>query len=451
MQFLGWMHQKLRQNSNEPFKDFIGNSCACLVPQSSLEDQDKFPEPSRNSQPLRQLQKENQKEFDNLKPNKGVDKEDFTEMDGLFHGFLAIGTLSLDPIISEPPTPTFTMSLEELTENETKVTKNDLKLINDELEKFFEAEAERESCNESSGRNSYVSTVTLSGKHMEGADTEECNKMVLCPLQGYLFGSKVELPETRTEANEEKVSLGELFRRTKIDQSSTNECKTEDVKTEGKYRTAKHLMKKMLKPLNTSKSILTSSGCEVADSVSTKKKLQKVLRMFHRKVHPETSARGKDSDKIHKCEIKNISHGHINENGNLMPLDEDCRGSSKGHIPKGGLKYQNAQPTLPLKRSDSNDSSGNGEHWIKTDADLGNIVFDSNIFGIGAIKAEAMRSDLSVFKCELSVWCSSSQLQRVKQMSEDHIGRASSFRIPSISILHDMSTEDANSLRPEAP
>ncbi|KAK6912952.1 hypothetical protein RJ641_022553 [Dillenia turbinata] len=407
MQFIGWIHQKLRQNSNKPFKDFIGNSCACLVPQSSLEDQDYFPKPSHNSRPSRQLQKEYQREFDILRTKRGVNKEDFTEKDGLFHGFLAIGTLSLDPIISEPPTPTFTISPEKLTENETEVTTNDLKLINDELEKFFEAEAERESCNESSGRNSYVSTVTLSCKHKEEADAEGYNKKVICPLQGYLFGSNVELPETRAEAYEEKASLGELFRRTKIDQTSTNKCKTEYVNTEGRYITAKHLMKKMLKPPNTSKSILPSSGRDAADSVSTKKKLQKVLRMFNRKVHPETSACGKGSDKTHKCEIKTISHGHVNENENLEPLDEDCRGLSKGHIPNGGFKCQKARPALPLKRSDSKDSSGSRERWIKADADC-NIAFDSNIFGFGAVEAEATRSNLSVFKCELSVWWSSS-------------------------------------------
>ncbi|THG17678.1 hypothetical protein TEA_014787 [Camellia sinensis var. sinensis] len=69
-----------------------------------------------------------------------VEADDFEEessvaISELFHGFLTIGTLGSDPVITDPSTPTFAISVENITEKETEVTENELKLINDELEK----------------------------------------------------------------------------------------------------------------------------------------------------------------------------------------------------------------------------------------------------------------------------------------------------------------------------
>lgn len=58
-----------------------------------------------------------------------------------FDGFLMIGTLGLEQILTEPSTPTFPMPFEKITEDNAEVTENELKFINDELEKFLEAEA----------------------------------------------------------------------------------------------------------------------------------------------------------------------------------------------------------------------------------------------------------------------------------------------------------------------
>ncbi|KAL9380756.1 hypothetical protein Peur_026413 [Populus x canadensis] len=84
-----------------------------------------------------------------------------------------------------------------------KVTENDLKLVNNELVKFLEAE--EEGCNDSIARRSYVSTITLSGMQMQATNAEDFGKTVACPLQGYLFGSSIEHPETRFGAKKEKV------------------------------------------------------------------------------------------------------------------------------------------------------------------------------------------------------------------------------------------------------
>lgn len=172
------------------------------------------------------------------------------------------------------------MPLESITESKSDLTENDLKLINYELEKFLEAET-KEWCNESSGRSSHASTITLSGKQTDEAENEDYEKILVCPLQGYLFGSSIELPETRKEVKKEKVSLEELFHRTK----TTNDINTEkgergergEMQAKKTHKPAMHLMKKMLKKLHaSSKSSTPSGGGDATDSVSIKKKLYKV-------------------------------------------------------------------------------------------------------------------------------------------------------------------------------
>lgn len=179
--------------------------------------------------------------------------------------------------MSEPATPTFAMPLESLNESKTEVTENDLKLINYELEKFLEAET-KEWCDESSGRNSIASTITLSGKPMDVAENEDYEKILVCPLQGYLFGSSIELPETRKEVKKEKASLAELFHRTKIsNEENTEKSEKGEMQDKKTHKSAMHLMKKMLKKLHaSSRSSIPSAAGDAADSVSTKKILHKV-------------------------------------------------------------------------------------------------------------------------------------------------------------------------------
>ncbi|KAF5735833.1 hypothetical protein HS088_TW15G01349 [Tripterygium wilfordii] len=202
----------------------------------------------------------------------------------LFHGFLAIGTLGLEPMTSDPATPTFPGSLENITEKETEATENDLKLINDELEKFLAAEAEGEQSNESSRRNSYVSTITLSGKQIEGIHAEDFGKMVVCPLQGYLFGSSIDLPETRSEPKKEKATLGELFLKTTL--TEEHSIKERGKQAKQTHKSAKKIITKMLKKLHvSSKSSNSCSRNEATDPIPTKTRLQKVSLLkikFHK-------------------------------------------------------------------------------------------------------------------------------------------------------------------------
>lgn len=180
--------------------------------------------------------------------------------------------------------------MENTDEKKPELTENDINLISYELEKFLEAES-KEGRDESSGRNSHVSAITLCCKQVEQAGEEDSQKTVVCPLQGYLFGSSVELPETRTEVKKEKASLAELFQRTKITaENCTGKCEIEEIQSKQRDKSATQFMKKIIKKLHALSKHSTPFSCgytggsdptkkkldHVTDSVSTKNKLQKV-------------------------------------------------------------------------------------------------------------------------------------------------------------------------------
>lgn len=79
----------------------------------------------------------------------------------------------------------------------------------------------------------------------EGGEKNE-DGAVVCPLQTYLFGSVVGLPETTTRKKEHRASLGELFQRTKMEEKETVGPKNNDGEKR-KEKSAVHLMKKILK------------------------------------------------------------------------------------------------------------------------------------------------------------------------------------------------------------
>ncbi|XP_022740657.1 protein LAZY 1 [Durio zibethinus] len=386
MKLLGWMQHKLRHSNIEPFKDFtIGNYCTCLSAQSSLNDQESHQKSTSGygygygSRYSTQSQQESENSFTEFEV-KGVEDnfgdETSTVISGMFNGFLTIGTLGSEQFISEPVTPTFTMSLENITEEKTEVTENDLKLINDELEKFLEAEGEEHESNESSRRNSQVSSITLSGKPMQEANGQEYGKTIVCPLQGYLFGSSIELPETRFEVKKEKASLAELFYRTKIaEENPMEKCGKEEMQTKQTNKPVKHLIKKILKKLHASSgsSTSTSSPKEI-NSVSTKKKLQKVIKLFHRKVHPESSVAERESKNLQRNKMNNApyndGHGDDYTDGELMHQDKDNRWFLQISRSKAGKENYKTISKLPqYGLTGCTAASENGEHWIKTDAD----------------------------------------------------------------------------------
>ncbi|KAJ4729489.1 Protein LAZY 1 [Melia azedarach] len=318
---------------------------------------------SRSSKQPRQEYENSTSELEGNRVDENFNAEISMVSSEPFHGFLTIGTLGTEPIISEPATPTFPMSAENITEEKTEVTEHDLKLINDELEKFLEAEAEEEENIESSGRNSYVSIITLSDKPMEGTNFEDHGKMMVCPLQGYLFGS-IEFPETITEEKKEKASLGELFHRTKTTDETSLERNGKGVMpAKQMHKSVKNLMTKMLKKFHASPKNRMPSYSDTA-SVSTKKKLHKVIQMFHRKIHPENSIAEKElKTRNNKFSSNPYGGGHV-EGG----LDKDNRSCLPGSKSKDQIQYKTSIK-LPQYGLRGSASSGNREHWIKTDAD----------------------------------------------------------------------------------
>ncbi|GAB4839742.1 hypothetical protein Ancab_020452 [Ancistrocladus abbreviatus] len=368
MKLLTWMHRKLRQSNNETLKEYP------LVSGQRLQDNQLHQQQNHCSGTLRQLQRDSnvRKSFAILEAAKleELEEESSDEFSGLFHGFLAIGTLGASMVISEPETPTFAISIEKIAERETEVTENELKLINDELEKVLGAEAKDDSWTDSSGRNSHVSngrsshasTITLSGKIMEIPESNLSGNAAY-PLQGYLFGSAAELPEkTAVMKKEHRTSLGELFQRQKAEEDSGIKVERDEKSTykEGD-KTTMNIMKKILKKKNIHTSSRSSSANGGTEAATAETKLHKMLHKFHKKVHPERSTSMQKWDKPHKIGIKNIIPCHVgyDNRGEVMP-DEDMTILPHDAIRKGCMQSQ-----FMAGRSDSN---GSRECWIKTDA-----------------------------------------------------------------------------------
>ncbi|KAM6573145.1 hypothetical protein CsatA_017225 [Cannabis sativa] len=401
MKVLDWVHQKFRHNSIKPFKELtIGNPCIRLSAQTSLDDQDSYTKQNFGSKDgfasLKRPKQEEESYFSQYKAS--TEEETSTTISELFHGFLSIGTLGSEANINEPETPTFaTPALENIADTPTfatpleniaegrvlKVTENDLKIINYELEKFLEAESKEEVFDESSARMSSVSTITLGGKQLEGVEDEDYWKTMVCPLQGYLFGSSIELPETREELKKEKASLAELFHRTKITENCTEKYVSEEIPDKHKHKSAAHFMKKMIKKLHLSSKISLHSACgdlpdsvsakkeigNATDSVSSKKKLHKVMRMFHRKIHPENSADAREFIRS-KCNPKITPNEGGYTHGNLVQKGGDNRGYRRG--PPSMRETQSRMNKLNSSQQSSlscNNVRGKGEHWINIDDD----------------------------------------------------------------------------------
>ncbi|CAK9171931.1 unnamed protein product [Ilex paraguariensis] len=286
------------------FCSVSGQSCTCLTGQPSLDDQQYYPKPNYCTKPISKMQRDNhfRKSFASLEAAR-VEAEDLEEetpamLSELFHGFLAIGTLGTDPIVTEPSTPTFAISVENITEKETEVTENELKIISDELERVLGTETKDDgsksnvssarnshvstgrSSHVSTGRSSHASTITLSGKPIESTENNG-NGAIICPLQGYLFGSAIELPETTVGKKEHRTSLGELFQKTKLaEENSVAKCDRGEKRTDKEAdKSAVHIMKKILKKrmLHASSRTSTAASGGTVDSASAaERKLHKV-------------------------------------------------------------------------------------------------------------------------------------------------------------------------------
>ncbi|KAL8097593.1 protein LAZY 1-like [Apium graveolens] len=348
MKLLGWMNRKLRQDSIEPRKTFsIGYSCACLSIQPSIQ-------PSFGKQlcPLghgytsehsKQSKRECSKYSAGLTAIKGEEVND--EEADFFHGFLTVGTLGSESRVAEPATPKFAISYQNANEKEIEVTETELKIMNDKLEKFLEAEWADDVDYDSSKRSSFVSTITLSNYQIDGNDVEENKNMVICPLQEYLFNSSTECLETGEEMKREKGSLEEQ----------------EEVGMPFKGKGAMKFMKKILKKIQlSSRSSKASASDQATTTCSTKRKFPKALRLLSKKIHPERSIAEKKLSKSpgNKDIIKHQDTG-------VTVLEK-----SNDNFPEMIILKEKVT-TMNIKNDSLHKSHSTRirEHWIKTDAD----------------------------------------------------------------------------------
>ncbi|XP_058768372.1 protein LAZY 1-like [Vicia villosa] len=348
MKLFQWVHRKLRQNI-DPVKDFtLGNPCAPRLTVQLTVD-------SQYSQTKSSFSSINHSCF--LKPRYqesqtswGREEETSAAISELFEGFLTIGTLGAEAVTNEPATPTFATPLENLPKKD--VMETELKLISYELEKFLEAE--EECFNESSRKNS-LSNITLSRKETDGSDAEEYGNEAVCPLQGYLLGSSFKIIE-KVEVTEEWASLAELFQRTKTTKEECTETGVKEKQVKQAQKSAMHIMKNMWKKVYSSSKSCSTAG-NIVDSTTTNAKLRKVPRKFHRKVYPKDTINAKSVTKSHKDDNEGTRNP---DPGRKFNTDNKSKKWSK-HCE---TIWNPSQDGLSC-----DGSTGNNEHWIKTDAE----------------------------------------------------------------------------------
>ncbi|KAL3526275.1 hypothetical protein ACH5RR_010931 [Cinchona calisaya] len=338
-----------------------GNLSSCYSARKSFDKQLYHAEPPYSFAQPRQPSGKCQRFSNEIKENGIENAFEEESYDELFPGFLAIGTLGTESLNTKPPTPTFPMPCQNVTDKEIELTEDELKLINNELEKFLEAEA-KEVADDLSARSSQASIITFSNKLLDDTDAEDWGYSATCPLQKYLFGSSIELPETAEGLKKEKTSLEELFKR--HDSDWQNSTKVSDCTEKTPKKTyATRFMKKILKKLHsTARSCTTTASNEKStESEATKRKLPKILKIFHRKVHPEGLLAEKQFIKAKKENIKQVSCK------SSTPYGED---KGKKRSPKMATLQKEISQSVPSsERINSSSIPVNREHWIRTDAD----------------------------------------------------------------------------------
>nr|XP_010913028.1 protein LAZY 1 [Elaeis guineensis] len=371
MKLLSWLHRKFRQNSGDVFKDFPGGgTCNCLSGGPSLEEEHLRRRRHLNAVPSRSLRLPAAAEFVQDGGTGGGGGGDAT-MEELFGGLLAIGTLGIGagPIDEEEATaeeegaatPAFGAAaiVEAIAEKRAEATtETDLMVVNAELEKVLAVEAEK------------AAAVAAAGDRLSSARPSHVSAgSAACPLQGFLFGSPIEIAETTPATGgrkERRASLGELFMRSRIAEEGGGKREEATVAGgaacdgEGRSTAGMHLMKKLKR-----RGSRVSGGGPGETSAETK--FQKILQIFHRKVHPENTAAAKKPAWPGKKNGSDCMHrgGGNDFNGTRGAAMTAAKGACrKEGIPKS--KFCSNSSSLVLCGSDSN---GNREHWIKTDAD----------------------------------------------------------------------------------
>ncbi|KAK1294754.1 hypothetical protein QJS10_CPA16g00954 [Acorus calamus] len=172
------------------------------------------------------------------------------------------------------------------------------------------------------------------------------------------------MAETRTakkENHHQRTSLGELFMRAKEEEPMR---KVEEA-AEEKSTAVMHLMKKMMKRRSYVKGgggygLMGGCGGGGAAAAGLEIKMQKILQIFHRKVHPESPTSLKKSSKPWK-ETEEVRKALIADRSGVV-------GGGKANMQAMKCKQPAAGGAGPFVIGGC-ESNSNREFWIKTDAD----------------------------------------------------------------------------------
>ncbi|CAN6371928.1 unnamed protein product [Urochloa humidicola] len=420
MKLLGWMHRKLRQNSNDVFKEFNnggGGACNCITglaspdPITFLASANEYfagdgfttNHPSPPAADLFTLGGSGLLTIGTLGiaaavavPSDAADDEDYAvidvdvdadaaESDSDEHDD-AVDEEDADVDAGGAVTPTFTYppppppapaaeaaavekavaAVEAIAEkDDDTTTEDDLMVVSAELEKVL------------GGRNSaagdLVASARVSFAAMGGAD---------CPLQGFLFGSPVsdaagsrmELqPPRDSGGGGRRTSLGELFMRTRFSADEKVALvaveEGEDYGAAGGEREDGKAgkgggggYKAMTKRRVKDGKVAGGEGAP-ANAAVTKSKFHKILQIFHRKVYPESTALARSLTK------KSRKRGGADE---PEPASPKLRCRKEHRAPGFGCCANCASfggAASPVGDDDDELNGSKSGHWIKTDAE----------------------------------------------------------------------------------
>ncbi|KAK8687176.1 hypothetical protein V6N13_086006 [Hibiscus sabdariffa] len=155
----------------------------------------------------------------------------------------------------------------------------------------------------------------------------------------------------------------------KQEESPTEKFGNDELKNKQNNKPVKHLIKKILKKVHASSGSSNPSPKETT-SAATKKKLQKVIKLFHRKVHPESSIADRESKKLHVKKMNNAPCGedeYTDRDQIQQNKDKLFPGELRSMVGPRDCKTISELPKYELAGCTA--ATANGEHWIKTDAD----------------------------------------------------------------------------------
>ncbi|CAL4988187.1 unnamed protein product [Urochloa decumbens] len=414
MKLLGWMHRKLRQNSNDVFKEFNnggGGACNCITGLASPDPVtflasaeyfagDGFTTTNHQSPPAADLFTFGGSGLLTIGtlgiaavavPSDADDEEEYdvdaAESDSDEHDDAVDEEDDVDADFSGAVTPTFTYpppapaaedvaaavekaaaAVEAIAEkDDDKTTEDDLMVVSAELEKVL--------CGRNSGG--------AAGDQLVASARVSFAMGVDCPLQGFLFGSPVsDAAESRMELQPprdsggggRRTSLGELFMRTRFADEKVALVAVEEGedgaavggdREDGKAGKGGGGGYKTMKKRRVKDGKVVGGEGAPASAAVTKSKFQKILQIFHRKVYPESTALARS---LTKKSRKRGSSGGADE----PEPEPELRCRKEQRAPGFGCCANRASfggAASPIGDDDDELNGSKSGHWIKTDAE----------------------------------------------------------------------------------